>query len=949
MLGLGLGVVAAGWGVVGALEDRRFHAALRDAEQAMAAGRYGSASQRLAALAVWRPHNGAVAYNLGLCEQALGHADKALEAWARVPRGSSYFTRATLHRARLLIDAGRFAPAEALLESLPRSRGPDAESVRQTLELLYRFEGRLQDVRLLILESWTGASDPARVLRRLYLLDHSAFPVPMVRDVLRRADPADDRVWLGQANLAILTGHLEEAARHIEACLKRRPDDLAVWRAALDLAVATGDAPGAWRALEHLPADQLTESERLRLHAWFAAARGDAVAERHALGIWATTEPGSTRTWDRLAELAFAAGRTDEAEGYRRRKAEVNNLLARYKALIGRDDRAEHARELRWLAARLGRRIEARGWALIARGTASHSPLVPEDLALATASSLFAEVQPELLSAHPEATSSGPIPQFTDDAEAAGLRFVFDNGHLAHRRPPPPETMSGGVALLDYDGDGWLDVYVVQGGPFPPPPLSLQHSAPSTDRLFRNRGDGTFEDVTERAGLAAFTSGYGQGVTAGDIDNDGHPDLFVTRWRAYGLYRNRGDGTFEDITARAGLSGDRDWPTSAAFADLDNDGDLDLYVCHYLAYDETNPKRCEHPEAAAKHECSPLDFDPLPDHVFRNDNGRFTDVTEPSGMSEHEGRGLGVVAADLDGDNRIDLYVANDMSANYLYRNLGGFQFEEVGLASGAAASADGGYKAGMGIACGDLDGDGRPDLAVTNYYAESTTFYHNLGSGMFADHTAQIGLAAPTRFLLGFGIAFFDANNDGRLDVLSANGHVLDARPQFPWMMPLQLLLGGPEGHVTEVSDRSGAPFGPPHLGRGLAVGDLDNDGRPDALVVCQNEAMVYLHNRSRQNHFILFHLEGTTSNRDGVGATVMVRAGSRRWVAPRFGGGSYQSASDPRLHFGLGAARRVDEVEVLWPSGHRDHYDRLEADTGYLLREADPVARPLAGWEHR
>ena len=257
----------------------------------------------------------------------------------------------------------------------------------------------------------------------------------------------------------------------------------------------------------------------------------------------------------------------------------------------------------------------------------------------------------------------------------------------------------------------------------------------------------------------------------------------------YALYRNRGDGTFEDTTARAGLDGDRDWPTSAAFADLDRDGDLDLYVCHYLKYDETNPRRCSHPDAPAKHDCNPLDFDAMPDHVFRNDAGRFVDVTGPAGLLESTGRGLGVVAADLDGDDLVDLYVANDMSANFFYRNKGGFAFEEVGVIAGAAASAEGGYKAGMGIACGDLDGDGKIDLAVTNYFGESTTFYRNLGTGMFADHSQAIGLSAPTRLLLGFGIAFVDLDNDGRLDVLSANGHVIDPRPRFPWQMPLQVL----------------------------------------------------------------------------------------------------------------------------------------------------------------
>ena len=252
--------------------------------------------------------------------------------------------------------------------------------------------------------------------------------------------------------------------------------------------------------------------------------------------------------------------------------------------------------------------------------------------------------------------------------------------------------------------------------------------------------------------------------------------------------------------------------------------------------------------------------------------------------------------------------------------------------------SADGLYKSGMGIACGDLDGDGLLDLAVTNYFGESTTFYRNLGHGLFADHTASIGLLAPSRPLLGFGIAFPDVNNDGWLDLLSTNGHVFDSRPRIPWMMPLQLMMGSPGGFLTDVSDQLGEPFRPLHLGRGLAVGDLDNDGRLDAIVLNQNEPLVYLHNRTeRPGHFIRFSLEGTKSNRDGVGARVTITAGGRRLVSERIGGGSYQSASDPRLHFGLGTSAQVESVEVRWPSGQVDHHGTLIADREYRLREGD------------
>ena len=506
---------------------------------------------------------------------------------------------------------------------------------------------------------------------------------------------------------------------------------------------------------------------------------------------------------------------------------------------------------------------------------------------------------------------------------------------------------SGGVGLLDYDGDGFLDVYGVQGGVFPPGPNAADDSG---DKLYRNRGDGTFADVTQASGIVGMRRGYGHGVAVGDYDNDGRPDLFVTRWRSYALYHNRGDGTFEDVTEKAGLGGDRDWPTSSAFADLDGDGDLDLYVCHYGIWDPANPQICKDPSGTIVLTCDPRRIESLPDHVFRNDQGRFVDVTGEAGIVDRDGRGFGIVAADLDDDGRIDLFVANDSSANFLFRNLGRFRFEEVGHEAGVAANAGGGYQAGMGVACGDLDGDGRLDLAVTNFYGESTTIFHNLGRGLFADHTAAVGLSAPSRHRLGFGVAFFDANNDGRLDLLTANGHISDHRPLFPYAMRAQLFLGSPGGTLTDVTAEAGPPFQRLLVGRGLAVGDLDNDGRPDAVVVAQNEPLVDLRNNTEgpRSHFVTFRLEGTQSNRDGVGAVVAIMAGGRRRVAPRFGGGSFESAGDPRLHFGLGPCARVESVELHWPSGRMDLHQDLEVNRGYLLREGDAAVKPLPGFSH-
>ncbi|MGP0067533.1 MAG: FG-GAP-like repeat-containing protein [Isosphaeraceae bacterium] len=938
------------WVGVRMLAAREFRKAIDQAKQEIAAGRYNTARKRLIELAGSRDDNGEVDYQLGICEWYRGRPDDAAAAWERVPERGPFGTQAAIQRAMLAMNSGRFTRSEEILQAvLDRCPGPDRPAVLRGLQLLYHLEGRAEDVRRAILKSWEYSDTPAEVVKQLSRLGSAPVPVELTRRTLEKADENDDRVWLARANLAIRSGQLERVPEWLDACARRRPEDPAVWRARLDLARAANDLDAAWRALDHLPAGGIPEAEVSRLRAWLAASLGDVPAERATFSALVEREPGNIAALDRLAEIAGQAGDLEERARLREKKAAMVTAHERYRVLLRGDTIGDPA-ELAQLAGTLGREIEARGWALVRDRKAgppgpSRPPLVLDGPVSQT--KMLAELCADLrrdISRRPAKRPSSPVPRFVDDAESAGLaRFVHDNGQSAFKRLP--ETMSGGIGLLDFDGDGWLDVYAVQGGPFPP-----AANAPSGDRLFRNRRDGTFDDVTDKAGLRRFAGSYGHGVAVGDYDNDGHPDLFVTRWRGYALYRNRGDGMFEDATVRAGLGGDRDWPTSAAWADLDGDGDLDLYVCHYLAFDVENSPICGDAKSRVNHYCSPRDFASLPDHVFRNDGGRFVDVTRESGFVDRDGRGLGVVAVDLDDDNRIDIYVANDMSANYLFRNLGGFHFEETAISAGAAANSSGTFQSGMGIACGDLDGDGRPDLAVTNYYGESTTFFHNLGRGLFADHTAAVGIAAPTRQLLGFGIAFLDANNDGRLDLLSANGHVSDYRPAFPWKMPIQLLTAGADGRLTDASPRAGEPFRPLHLGRGLAVGDLDNDGRIDAVVQSQNEPLVYLHNRTDgADHWLVLRLEGVLSNRDGVGARLVVEAGGRRMTAHRFGGGSYQSAGDPRLHFGLGDAARVERLEVRWPSGRVDQYEGLAADRAYLIREGAGEARPLSGFERR
>ncbi len=946
----------AAWVGVRTLDSWRLESCLRAAKKAIGARSPETARRLLEDASRRWPREGEIAFLLGACEMSLGRPESATEAWSRVPADSPFAPHAALYRARLVLRQDRFAEAEGLLETAMKGGGAHQIEARETLVNLYKLQGRFDEARALVLGAWGQYPNPGGLIKELETLS-SNRPVGLdvVHSALEKASrnaPDDDRIWLGWANLAARSGKFDEAKRRLEACLERRPGDAAVWRGWLDWSLAAQDEAELERAIRHLPPDRLTPPEVLSLRAWFAARAGDAAGERRFQEEMVAREPGNLRALQRLADLALADGQADRAARLRERRAELNRVKFEYENKVLKLDPRE-APEAARMAERLGRYFEAQAlWTVAARSDPGNSEAreATDRLQKIAARRPTGPTLRELiadLDAHPVRKTKTPGTvasrnlSLTDDAEPAGLHFVFDNGASDLRQMP--ETTAGGVGLLDFDGDGWLDVYLTQAGPFPP---ELDSPRTGGDRLFRNRGDGTFEDATASSGLAAFARGYSHGVTVGDFDNDGSPDLFITRWRRYALYRNRGDGTFEDVTQKWGMGGDRDWPTSAAFADLDGDGDLDLYVCHYLAWDASNPSLCRDHRTNAYTYCSPQYSPSLADHLFRNDGGRFTDVTAEAGIVDRDGRGLGVVVADLDGDGRPDIYVANDQTANYLFRNLGGFRFEEIGGTSGVASSGAGVYQASMGVASADIDGDGTPDLAVTNFYNELTTIYRNRGAGIFTDSTVESGVAAPSRYLLGFGAAFLDVDNDGWPDLATANGHVGDFRPEIPWLMPAQLLVGTGGGRFADASDRAGPPWRVDRLGRGLATGDLDNDGRVDLLILSQNQPLAYFHNRSAGGHSLTLRLEGTESNRDAVGARVTVVAGGRRRNAWRIGGGSYQSASEGRLHFGLGDAERAEEIEVTWPSGRVGRYGPLPVDAGYLLREGAAAPEALKGF---
>ena len=534
----------------------------------------------------------------------------------------------------------------------------------------------------------------------------------------------------------------------------------------------------------------------------------------------------------------------------------------------------------------------------------------------------------------PAAVSPPTAPAFTDVTDAAGIRFVHDNG--ASERRYLPETMGSGVAFFDYDGDGRPDLYFVDSMPVGAHPGA---GAPA-GALYRNRGDGTFEDVTREAGLAEPL--LGMGVAAGDVDNDGWTDLFVSGVGGDRLYRNRGDGTFEEVGAAWGLS-DRGFGSSAAFVDFDRDGRLDLFAGRYVEWSPETDVRCS-PDGEHRIYCTPEVYPPVASRLYRNLGGRrFEDVTESSGLAAHPGKALGVVPLDHDGDGWPDLAVANDTAADFLFLNRRDGRFEEIGLATGMAVSESGAPRGGMGIDAGDLTGDGREELVIGNFSQEMAGLYRASERGVYADVAAQAGVGLPTLLTLAFGTLAFDHDGDGALDVAFANGHIEPEIARFhrlqSYAQPLQLFHNRDRGERFEVVTRpeaAGPGWSGPWVARGLAAADYDGDGDLDLAVTQNGGAARLLRNDSPPGRWLRVALAGTASNSSGYGALVTAVTGERRIARRLVSGRSYLSASEPVVTLGLGDADRIDRVEVLWPSGVLQVVD--DPALGRLLRLEEP-----------
>jgi hypothetical protein len=543
-----------------------------------------------------------------------------------------------------------------------------------------------------------------------------------------------------------------------------------------------------------------------------------------------------------------------------------------------------------------------------------------------------------LAGALPQIVHGFPAPEFPFEqipASASGISWTHVNAKSPEKYLP--ETTGAGCAFLDYDNDGWMDIYLVNSGKCdfyaPDPPLR--------NALYRNNRDGTFTDVTRKAGVAA--GGFGQGVAVGDYDRDGFPDLYVTQYGRSILFHNNGDGTFSDVTEKAGVAAPG-WASSAVWFDYDNDGLLDLFVCQFVDFSKEKNKPCGVHDDGKRHYCIPQIYQPMPSWLFHNNgDGTFTDVSKTSGIASYLGKAWGVVASDINNDGFMDLFVTNDTVANFLLINDGKGNFAETGTQAGVAYSSNGRPRSGMGVDSADFNEDGWQDLFVANIDREDFAIYKNNHDGTFDDMAIPTGIAKATKFMSGWGLKFFDYDNDGNLDLLLANGNpddlITSLHGEVTYEEPL-ILFHNTGKSFEDVSARSGPIFGMPMSSRGLALGDFNNDGAVDVLISVNNGAPLLLRNNAgRQNHWLGVRLVGKKSNADAIGAAVSYQAGDLKRRRVKVGGGSYLSYHDPRMVLGIGKREKIDCLEVKWPSpgGGTQRFKDLPIDRYITIVEGE------------
>jgi enediyne biosynthesis protein E4 len=538
---------------------------------------------------------------------------------------------------------------------------------------------------------------------------------------------------------------------------------------------------------------------------------------------------------------------------------------------------------------------------------------------------------------------ASPAPVFRDVASQAGLDFIHVNG-ASDERFLPEITGAGGL-FLDFDNDGWLDVFLVDGGSFADPAVARR----ARHRLYRNRGDGTFEDVTDASNIRHRD--YGMGACAGDVDNDGLIDLYITNVGPNVLYRNTGGGRFVEVPGAGGADSAR-WSTSCAFVDVDRDGHLDLFVVNYVDTAIAQNRFCGFAgPPAIRDYCHPLVYPPSQNVLYRNDGrGGFDDISMQAGIAPYRGNGLGVAVSDVDDDGWPDIFVANDSTPNFLFHNNQDGSFTEIAGLAGVAVVSDGKPRAGMGTAFGDFLGTGHPGLVVTNHEAEMHSLFANLGGRLFSDVTIPSGVGPATRPYVGFGVVFFDYDNDTRLDIAIVNGHVMANVGQVRARGTLaqrKLLLRNAGERFVDATKEAGPGFALEGVGRALAAGDVDNDGDLDLLVLNNGgRPNLLINDGGNAANGLMVQAVGTTSNRSGIGTKLTLTTGERRQVREVQSGSSYLAQNDLRAHFGLGRAERADRLEIRWPDGSTEVVENLAANQLVTVRQGQGIVSraPLA-----
>ncbi|MBW3542002.1 MAG: VCBS repeat-containing protein [Planctomycetes bacterium] len=948
---------------------------LEQAQAELARSRYARAEELARRALDRRPRWSAALLVAGEAATRLRRYEEALGYYARIDRDGSHQASVGFWAAgELHFHLGRLSEAE---HQFRRALENDSQFIpaHRSLALVLDVEGRRWEATPHLFEIVRQRQfDPQALLHLGY--PEQSLDASDHLEMSLRAVPDDPLPLIGLARLAVDSNRQAQARDWLRKVVARYPRQ-----------------PEAQARLGLVLAELSSANEFLEWHAQLPAE-----CERHpvtwmARGVWAERRDESRTAvrcfWEavrrepnlqvanyRLGTLLQGLSHWKSAELFLKRARDLDRLAHLLDAL------RRHPRDVLSLHRAveiyesLGRLWEAWAW--------SHAALAV-DPNLAWAHAAIARLEPQLerdpprtivsanpghlvdLSAFPLPEWHGasrtspaatppfpPLPRggqgggsagvrFEDRASAAGIEFVYRNGADPQTTGTRIfETTGGGVGVLDYDGDLWPDLYFTQGSRRPPPEVT----GPDDDRLYRNLGNGRFEDVTARAGLG--DTRFSQGVAVGDLDNDGFADLYVANIGPNGLYRNNGDGTFTEISQERGLGDDR-WTTSCLIADLDGDRSPDLYDVNYVGGDDAFHLICE--KAGVPHSCSPRTFEAAQDQVFVSlGSGRYRETGASAGIVVSDGYGLGVVAGDFDGSGRLSLFVANDEVPNFFFVNrtdAGRLRFEERALVSGLAVDGDGHSQACMGVAAGDADGDGLLDLFVTNFYDESNTLYLGQPGLLFIDATRRAGLRDPSFKLLGFGTQFLDADLDGNEDLVLTNGHIDDVtRAGIPYHMPPQFFRNRGDGRFLELNGASspGGYFQKKYLGRGLARLDWNRDGREDFAVSHIDAPAALVTNESAGvGRFVAVHLRGTGSARDAVGATVRVDCGTRTWTKQLTAGDGYQASNQRMLTFGLGDARPPAQLAVRWPSGLEQTFENVPLDREVLVVEGRPAVAAL------